>query len=669
MNNSLKLSKLGLSIAAAILIAGCNSESAQTSSESSDSVVARSAEVTLGVKFPQSEAGAAWIGDSQEIQVSFYNTKYLGSVDEAEDALDALYECQGDDWEGSYTPDSVFIGDQELTCDQIQATGTRGDFATKAYLTASSPTSAVQLNPGKYRVEASFYDANNKLQETSVSYVTLGEGSHNLKLRGIEATWTATTPITLQLLNQTSEIDWDWNKEGVQTPADAMGITGTINGLHLPSALTYPDSLASAENGYGDQLSWSDFMAKVNLGLSDADIAQQADKWDGGLTLQEHQLATLFQPVLRVNDGSGEVNILPKFEVREIEHQVDENWSHYSSQTVVTNLGYLLQEYAQQGDLYGLSLGYMSASTEEYNEQTNEFTRHFSFLEFGVPHVEEPEELGTEYTINFYENPTYWNGEEQVEYPDLTIADISTFTESGADWKSIFQALQGQRTEIVNGSTISGSFIEVRGSWSWSGDIDGQPTAPTPYLDASLNAIAVQAGLMSQPANNCQTFEYGNTHFSNEYKWDEANQRWIAGTFNQLLTMDEYGIQNDIAREKQYAQENSEFDPEGSAAKLAELEAVETELLALADLNQDGTAELFEEGVYVEGELYCNLAQDWNNTESRYSYSLSCGEFTVADTVPAWTNTENVTMCLQPFELTASQLALDLETDADIGIE
>lgn len=133
MNNSLKLSKLGLSIAAALTIAGCNSESAQTSSEASDSVVARSAEVTLGVKFPQSEAGAAWIGDSQEIQVSFYNTKYLGSVDEAADALDALYECQGDDWEGSYTPDSVFIGDQELTCDKIQATGTRGDFATKAY--------------------------------------------------------------------------------------------------------------------------------------------------------------------------------------------------------------------------------------------------------------------------------------------------------------------------------------------------------------------------------------------------------------------------------------------------------------------------------------------------------------------------------------------------------
>ncbi|OLQ91321.1 hypothetical protein BIY21_13280 [Vibrio ponticus] len=665
MYREFRLSKLSACLVAASLLAGCNSESDQASTGSESVNAVAPAKVTLGAKFPQSEVDAAWIGDSQEIQVSFYNTEYIGSVDEAEQAVDGLEACLEYNYEPEIDDNYLhYVGDQELTCSELQSVGTRGIIATTAYLNAAAPTTGVELNPGKYRVEAAFYDAESNLQETSVSYVTLGEGSHSLKLRGVEATWTATTPLNLQLLNTASQVDWDWTQDGVQTAAEALGITGAIKGIHLPTALTYPAPLAESSNKNTNQLEISDYEVRAVLGIT----PEQAEyaTWSPS-DLEAFQLSSLYQPIFRIVDGNDEFNLLPRIEDTDVIFENGGPWPYTGWNRLYTELGYLLQEYAAEGDQYGLSLGALFVGTTTFDETTQAVTNHFSHIRFGLYDVEESE-LGNWYNLDHYYNPGYWDGNAWAEYQDMEIAYISFYSESGDHWHNVFNDLQGQRLELQDGSTIVGSLIEVQGSYSWGYEASrGEPIAPTPYLDASLNEIAVEAGLVSRPAeDNCHTFEYGSTSFSNQYLWDEVNQRWVAGSFNELVA--EGGVFSDIELERERIINGQYDSDEEKALILDRLAIVEDEITTVADFNGDGVLELFEAGAYVENSQYCSFSGGWSEQTEEYEYTVDCN-VSAAPTVTPWTHSEDVTMCVQPVTLTASQLAMNLETNAEVGIE
>ncbi len=698
MKITFKLSTLCIAISTAMLVTGCNSESSSSSSvettqstttanndSSSSSKTEQEVEpavVNIGVNFPESEIAPAWIGDSQEVQISFYDTEFIGSNDEAISIADGLlYQCG---IEGGYISDlTLDVGGQQISCDDAYRVGLRGEFAAQAVLNTVSPTTALELAQGKYRVEASFYNSQGLLQETSVSYVTLDKGNHSLKLTGLEATWTATTPLFLQLLNQNSDtIDWDTGAPGVQSAAEALGITDNIIGIHLPTALTYPSILNDNQSWYSDQLSWSYTAATVNVALTSEQLTNRNFE-NGNIDYTDEQLATVFKPLLRITDGEEEKVLPPRFEEEytTIERPNPEFPEYPEMMTVSSwaksSLAFLSQEYTDEGNDYWLNLGSLRIGKQVYDEASDTITEHFAFLDLGssfqVDEGQAPELIDTfERYITYYPEYGYWNEstQEWTAYEDLTIARVETYSESGDYWSTIFRKLNGIRNEIINGNTITGNLVELQGAWTYSAwwNDNGNDIVPAIYLDAALNELAIAAGLKAAPASNCDTLEYGNSSYSNEYMWDETNNRWVAGTFNHLIGDNGRYFFDNVADQIAWLEESIEWD-DTAIDRIAQLESIQTEYLAIADLNNNGIAELFEEGVYTEDHPYCHLEYieqvNENGVFTHYTHELNCSEFTVKDTVRAWEHNQQATMCVQPFELTASQLALNLDTEAD----
>lgn len=709
MKTQFALTPLATIIASLLVLSGCNSGSesvvsaeakplqqtqgsmnqdsqsvAQDDSRSvaPDEVEVASATVKLGVKFPEPEVGASWIGDSKTIEVSFYRNDLVGSLDEAEDISDALDEC----WKEDNNPEPTEPFDDGVdNCYELNGNELRERLAKKATLTSESPTSSVDLVPGKYRVEAAFYNAQGELQETSVSYVTLGDGTHSIALRGMSATWTTAEPIALQLLNQVTEVDWDPKTEGTQTAAEVLGITSSIAGLHLPSLLSYPDGITP-----DDKYRLDAYSVGVLTGHDEGETGESA----------------LFVPVWRINNGEGEIDLHPENMYEEGE--TEQGYAHFE---VWSSLAGLFQEYGGEKNNTFIELGSRSVSLGDNYAEDGNYRGHYAEVMFGAAEGDSNE--GEEVWRYKYDerNHTYWDPDsgQQIE-TNLKIARINTEIESNGYEQLFIDVLNGSFNRFENGSTISGHLIEVVESYTNS----QTSLTPAAMLDASLNEIAEQEGLTAAAASNCDTTNVEEVWYSNEYMWDEEQSAWIAGTVNPYIETGNSGrIFNNIEQQRAYhlneiswreeqlarlqadrdeqlangateqelvwldqqiEQENSYISNERDA--LSNLDAVESEYKLIADLNGDGSAEIFEIGVYFKswdyGYCELNTNWDWNNETQMqvYNYSLSCNGSTEAiETVQASTFSAEVKMCVQPFTLTASQLDITYPTDGEVIIE
>lgn len=518
MNNKFKYTPLAIVVASALSIVGCGDSSGNTANTvagngNNNPVETKNdmARVKLAVKFPEADATAAWVGDSKSIEVSFFNTVSVGSIAEANKAFTDNQCKENSERKENNQYDNCVVDDDVL----------RGQFAASVSMDTSSPSSFVDLLPGKYRVEAKFYNADGKHQETSISYVTLSKGEHSLKLRGVEATWTAAQQLNLQLLNQSNDFDWDPKTEGNQTAAEVMGIKGAINGLHLPSVLTYPDGyLSGGDRNYNGQGHWQDIL--INAGVLNVD------------QLDRESQATAFQPVLRIADANnGEYNLLPHYLVSN-EQQKDEEGSYTGSSGSwnTTELATLKQEYSSKGEKAYLDLGGYYLGYWHFDAGSNENNNDSVALDFGLASVDE--NAGPKYSI-VHNNNYYGEG--------VTIAHINTnaMPDEHQSWQQLFVDLQAVPNKVVDGSTISGYLIEsethttrVNGN-QWNDS--GTDVKPVSFLEAALFDIAEKEGLVAKGAaeSNCRTQQLSGMEYSSDYRWDDEKQGWIAGTYNQFL--------------------------------------------------------------------------------------------------------------------------------------
>ncbi|MBE4586797.1 hypothetical protein BOO29_17995 [Vibrio navarrensis] len=689
MKTLFTLKPLAVVVAAAIGLAGCNSES-QVASSPDATQEQKTASVKLAAKFPAPEAGASWIGSASEIEVDFYRNQYVGSLSEAEDMLDAYHFCQEENYKSENQNQTVMVGDEELECYELPNNGMKERFAVAASLSASSPTASVNLMPGKYRVEAQFYDAQGGLRETSVSYVTFTEGEHQVALKGVSATWSAQTPIALSLLNQEHEKDWDPDTDGVQTPAEALGLTGNILGLHLPSLFGYSGPL-------GEELE-----------LDDGEIGILT----GNMTNAKAS-AALLVPVWRIQDGTGETDLHPQANQDDYDmgYMVEpgEVVEHLYRHDTIAGL---YQQYAAGENSAFIELGTKEIeifSSDWSDEEQDSPSRTFwnASVLMGVAHVSADEDEEVERNAWYMRNITYWDADigQNVD-TGIQVLDVGTWQEQNNYEKTFLDVLQGSANAFVGGNTINGFFIEVVEKGTES---DGAEM-PAQYLDASLNEVAVQAGLLAKASESCHELTNKEVSFSNQYRWDEENSRWVAGTTNEVLlnaysnlypTFNSYrsGHQNEIDMnnlnisyyqaeiDSALANGASEADVQWledlitslqnrntlELAAIDDLNTLEAEFNSNVDLNEDGTATLFEDGVfYAEGYSsgYCYVSSQWNSEQQINSYSLNCEGVSEAVTeVMAYTTTTTATMCIQPFTLEASELAIDYGTDGGVIVE
>ncbi|MBN8104258.1 hypothetical protein [Vibrio vulnificus] len=690
MKTLFTLKPLAVVVAAAIGLAGCNDENVAASSSDAPQEK-KSASVTLAAKFPTPEVGASWIGSASDIEVDFYRNQYVGSLSEAEEMLEAHRFCDDDSAKAAYQNESVMVGTEELACYELPMNGLKERFAVAASLSASSPTASVNLMPGKYRVEAKFLDAQGVLRETSVSYVTFTEGEHQVALKGVAATWTAQTPIALSLLNQVHEKDWDPETEGVQTPAQAMGITGNILGLHLPSLYGYSGNLGE----------------KVDLDDGDAGVLT-------GNEFNAKASAALLAPVWRIQDGAGESDLHPYANNQSGDYsggmvepgQVVEQIYRQDS------IAGLFQQYAAGENSALIELGtkemeLISLDWSDANQSSPIRTFWNATVLMGVAHVSGDGDGQTERNSWDMENISYYDASSgQPIDTGIQVLHVNTWQEQNNYEKTFLDVLSGSANSFVGGNTINGFFIEVLEQ----GSTANGTTTPARYLDASLNEIAVQAGLLARASESCSDLTNQDVSFSNQYSWDEANSRWVAGAINTLLLngysylysqFDNYRANhqgaidmntqniNNIQMQIDFDLANgaTESDVQGMrdqinallAANAAQQGAIdqlndlEAQYNDYADLNEDGTLDLFEEGVfYADGiSAYCNLQSDWNPDSQINSYSLSCEGVseTAVTEVMTYTTTRNATMCIQPFTLSASELAIDYGSNGGVIIE
>ncbi|MBE4590021.1 hypothetical protein [Vibrio navarrensis] len=689
MKTLFTLKPLAVVVAAAIGLAGCNGES-QVASSPDANQEQKTASVKLAAKFPAPEAGASWIGSASEIEVDFYRNQYVGSLSEAEDMLDAYHFCQEENYKSENQNQTVMVGDEELECYELPNNGMKERFAVAASLSASSPTASVNLMPGKYRVEAQFYDAQGGLRETSVSYVTFTEGEHQVALKGVSATWTAQTPIALSLLNKAHEKDWDPETDGVQTPAEALGLTGNILGLHLPSLYGYSGLL-------GDQLE-----------LDDGEIGVLT----GNMTNAKAS-AALLVPVWRIQNGTGETDLHPQPR----KHHYDMWYMAEPGDAIEYTYRYdtiagLYQQYAAGENSAFIELGTKEIeifSSDWSDEEQDSPSRTFwnASVLMGVAHVSADEDEEVERNAWYMRNITYWDADigQNVD-TGIQVLDVGTWQEQNNYEKTFLDVLQGSANSFVGGNTINGFFIEVVEKGTES---DGAEM-PAQYLDASLNEVAVQAGLLAKASESCHELTNKEVSFSNQYRWDEENSRWVAGTINELLRnaySNIYPSLNSYRSGHQYqidmnnlnisyyqaeidsalANGASEADVQWlrdlitslqnrntlELTAIEDLNTLEAEFNSNVDLNEDGTATLFEDGVfYADGYSsgYCYIDTQWDQEQQIDTYSLSCEGLSEAVTeVMTYTTTTTATMCVQPFTLIASELAIDYGTDGGVIVE
>jgi hypothetical protein len=537
-------------------------------------------------------------------------------------------------------------------------------------LTAGSPSVSINLIPGRYRIEAHQFDTATPSEETvpisaTSSFVTLTSGANNVELNLIHATWTAATPITLQLLNNVVldennvEIDLDPDVVGTQTIADLLEMTDQpVIGMHLVGMPTFiAETDAFFNSGSSDATTaFDEFPVDVN-----------GDHEELAREIMMHWLGeTNHVTVLRQSDGgTGETPVWwwddPANETGCFDGgDGTTNPDPTAPEICVERFSgpaTLLQEYQSGTNSNVLNLGELIAEYEEYSQdgpgidvEGGLVTVPFQFDDLDVT-VE-----GGNVTLNWGDGNGYANVHTQ-EFETLEGFEQATFldfeTESGtttfADDANRLD--QVAAPSITGGTTINGTLIEFLFMFE-ENDVAGTvPTVPAdivPDVTESIMATqaAVAAGLMAQPAattngENCSAVTENFSGVFTKFIWDEANSTWVGGTWNHsyfLSDTDQDGINDTV---------------EGD------------------DLNGDGVVEQFEVGIY----------ENWTCTWDDVNQMQVCDDLdgVVDDTTDQYetvpTGFEEVgtgEYCLHPFTMTAGQMTFsfeDLLSSTDVTVQ
>lgn len=658
MTSIYEKTRLALSVASVMALVACGGTDNSTTQSleptletPSQSHTESVAQIRVGVRFPEAEANAAWLGDTTTVNIQFYATDDIDDWVSASAVVKSYETCQLDSY-----PDSASLSPD---CSTLADTMLKGNPEAELSLTRDSSTGYLDVDPGSYRVEARFVRSDNSLNETSVSYVELDAGAHTLSLKGLAASWTLASPITLQLLGSSDlEADWDPTTAGNQSPVEALGLTGGLLGIHLPSAQTYDNQVNT------DQLD-----------LMGTEFAVQAGKLDAS-TVSGDDLSMLFQPVLRMSVAGGEDLSGPLFrsDVTAYDSTVDATAvTTNQSYAVVSKPALLRQQYGDSGNQTLLDLGGRYVSFDRVNLDSSTLalvntTRNRAELQWGIAStdVESPYEL-----LEFSEeNSEYWDQTSSqwvTPTDDLVIATIAKSATLTDSWLDVFIALQGSGNTVSGGNEIGGYLIEHLYTYtSTSQAADGDDAQiPTPYLDASLNAIAVQEGLVAAAAEaSCQSYSsHKRAGYSTQYLWDADNQQWIAGSYNYLISGDA-NIMREIDQEIAAAESNRDLSDPGSDnynAWQGYIDSIEStfrqEVLLKADLNGDGEASLFETGVYITSG---SDTPDCVLTRNDGRLGMDCERIDVETSERTTVTEQNGNICVHPFTLTASQLDTSL---------
>tara|TARA_R110002050_G_scaffold60894_7_gene134914 strand:- start:261 stop:2363 length:2103 start_codon:yes stop_codon:yes gene_type:complete len=647
-----------------VTISSSDSGAAQDSTTSSSAM----ATVALGVRFPEPDAFAAWVGNSEAIKVRFYRTSLVSSWSEEQSLIAALDVCDGLD----STTGIVVDG---FACDDIESSITtlKGTSAGELVLTRDESVGYIDLTPGNYRMEASFYDGADNVTETSVAYAVLGTGAHTVVLRGYGATWTADSTITPMLLGTAStalRADWDPDAEGDQTAAAALGIANGIVGVHLPSARAQP-------------LGWSSLIDKLSWNTTQ--LAMTGVRWSDFSAADELQQSAFYVPVLRTPAASGSGETLVPFSAIDSYSAVANDDGSTTSETVYS---WSLPSTVMQSYENGVnSLDMVLAESGVY---AGTVVLSADLLSYQTTSVKAYYELGA-LDIDAYANDAYsvaylnedsgtWFDETRDDWvsQDLVLANIFLTDWDDSLWRNIYTSLAVTPVAATNGSTLTGYFVEslyTDAFYQRNATNTDEAIAPPLYISAALQKIAQAQGLIASGADGCETYE-GDVYKTavGSYRWDASNQRWEAGTYNTLLLQG--GVLTELDEKIQSFQyvidSLDESDPNYEAylsayQYLIELHDVtyRTTILSMADFNEDGVAELFEPGVYIVSgakEPSCRLTE--TDVEGGVQHGLECDDFTLGSTLDTTIAQSNGTVCAQAFTLTAEQLA-DLSAMAE----
>ncbi|MFC3152241.1 hypothetical protein ACFOEK_14495 [Litoribrevibacter euphylliae] len=673
----MKIKLLASCIASAWLVTGCGGGSGSGSDPISSSAgsategIAETASVNISASFPESAQAAAIDGNAEAITVAFYPSE-AGSIEEAIEVVQLSAQCLKEstvsfDWE-CLPEDAPSLGDPAL-------------------LTAGSPSVSLDLVPGKYRVEAHQFDTSTPDFETppissTSSFVTLTEGEHSIELNLIHATWTAGTPITLQLLNNVlqdendEDIDLDPEVEGTQTLADLMELTDQpIIGMHLVGMPTFIEETKSLFDGEGDE--------GATAAFDDFPVDSEGDLEEIAMEILDYWMGeSNHMPVLRQSDGgTGETVVWwwDEFDGEENDCFFDGPMSPgdgseeppTETPTETTEVcierfmspSTLLQGYQPTvGNTNILNLGELVAEYEEWSPDGPDFG-----VEGGLATV--PFQLadptitvanGT-VTLDWGDGQNFAHVHaEEIQTPEgseeAVFLDFETETGSTTFPDDDNRLDQVDGPTITGGTTITGTLIEFLIQFDEEHVAGTVPTVPdniTPDLLGSdpmdtimASQAAVAAGLIAAPAatdngTNCSTLTDNFSGVFTKFIWDDTEEAWIGGTWNHS-----------------YFLEDTNNDGIGDTV-IGE------------DLNGDGEITQFETGVYE------NMICDWdeiNQMEVCEDLDNVANDTTDKyETVPAgFEETGTGEYCLHTFTMTAGQLSFsfsDLLSSTDVTVQ
>lgn len=632
----MKMKLLASCIASAFLVTGCGGggSSDPLSSATSAEVVAP-ASVNISAVFPESAQAAAIDANAQSIAVVFYPSE-AGSIEEAKmvamDTIDCLQE------EYNYMNWDCLPHDGE-------------PLGEPSILTAGSPSVALELIPGKYRVVAYQFatatptDTDIPISASS-SFATLTQGAHSLELNMVHASWDAATSVSLQLLNQPvtddtgAVIDLDPNTAGDQTAADLLELTDQpIVGLHLVGMPTFEAEVDAIFNSGSSTATAAFEEFPVNAEDPEDAMYDLIDYWLG---------ESLHIPVLRQSTSTPGTETVAWW-------WDDPTMGGYcniaQSQTETGELcverdmspSRLLQDYTPtSGNMNAIDLGEVWASYDQWNFDGTSFEVESAI--FTAPFLLETPDITTDGTTV---SLTWAGGDQEAHvFTDevetlsgfetlnlLNFSDGSGSTEFPDDANRVDQV---DAPSVTGGTTITGTLIEFQIQFSEEQVASEVPTVPgditpnEPTTAIMATQAAVAAGLMAQPAatangDNCSTLTEMFSGAFSQYIWDETTSSWAAGTRNHSYFA-------------------SDTDGDGVA-----------DTITGDDLNGDGSIDPFEVGVFY------NNTCTWDDvTQMQVCDDLDGVAEDNTDqyetVLTGWQETGAGEYCLHPVTLTASQL-------------